>query len=513
MDNIERSLQEGIWATQKHNEERLNEAFHNSDNVYLVFSVNSTGHFQGYARMASPLSRMQNRGWAGNASVGNTFRVEWQRVFDLGFHKTQHLSNPLNEGKPIKISRDGQELPADIGEELLALFDREADLAGNKRPGAPRVGPGGRGPLPGGRGMPPRPAMGMGMRPPRMGGMPEFGGMMMPMGGMPMGPMAMGRGMPMMMGDDGFMPGFGGGVPGMNGMGPGPMMMGGGPPRRPPFRPIDAPRPPPPARPTFRGPAMNGQAARDYEGFGQEEPFAMSDRRMGMGTANGNGYGYGGADGAFEDDYEEPVMPSQRNVAAAPRRTGYDSDKRQEWGGVHGRAEAGHSRGKRSRSRSRSASPRRGRSRRSRSRSRSRDKRPNILDMSYDDYMKHLVKMQQRAVGGATPMMAAGLNPMMAQALMAQNMFGGGSNPMMAQMMGMMGGGGAPAGMNPLGAMAGGGASRAKPGGEDGGLQISEADYVRQWEQYANMMGRPFNPEVVRGWYQQYKRTLAQSKA
>ena len=31
-------------------------------------------------------------------------------------------SNPLNEGKPVRISRDGQELSAEAGQRLLALF-------------------------------------------------------------------------------------------------------------------------------------------------------------------------------------------------------------------------------------------------------------------------------------------------------------------------------------------------------------------------------------------------------
>lgn len=45
-ENIQRAVAEGIWATQRHNEPKLNEAFRNSENVYLIFSVNASGHFQ-----------------------------------------------------------------------------------------------------------------------------------------------------------------------------------------------------------------------------------------------------------------------------------------------------------------------------------------------------------------------------------------------------------------------------------------------------------------------------------
>ncbi len=44
---------------QKHNEEKLNEAFAQKCGVYLIFSVNMSGHFQGYARMMSYVSRQQ----------------------------------------------------------------------------------------------------------------------------------------------------------------------------------------------------------------------------------------------------------------------------------------------------------------------------------------------------------------------------------------------------------------------------------------------------------------------
>ena len=58
------------------------------------------------------------------------------RPFNLGFQQTEHLHNPLNEGKPIKICRDGQELPPDLGAQLCQLIEDAADRAGVPRPGA-----------------------------------------------------------------------------------------------------------------------------------------------------------------------------------------------------------------------------------------------------------------------------------------------------------------------------------------------------------------------------------------
>lgn len=62
------SVANKVWATQPHNESILNEAFkvrfsmfkwltfQNAQNVYLIFSVNKSGEFFGYARMASEIN-------------------------------------------------------------------------------------------------------------------------------------------------------------------------------------------------------------------------------------------------------------------------------------------------------------------------------------------------------------------------------------------------------------------------------------------------------------------------
>src|SRR5690348_14134272 len=42
---------------------------------------------------------------------------------NLPFNKTTKLLNSWNEDLPVKRSRDGQELPADVGERLCKLID------------------------------------------------------------------------------------------------------------------------------------------------------------------------------------------------------------------------------------------------------------------------------------------------------------------------------------------------------------------------------------------------------
>ena len=53
VEDLEQSIKTGIWATQPHNEEVLNNAFQVAENVYLIFSANKSGEYFGYARMTS----------------------------------------------------------------------------------------------------------------------------------------------------------------------------------------------------------------------------------------------------------------------------------------------------------------------------------------------------------------------------------------------------------------------------------------------------------------------------
>ncbi|KAA8514848.1 hypothetical protein F0562_018027 [Nyssa sinensis] len=130
-ENLELSVQQGLWATQRSNEAKLNEAFDSVENVILIFSVNRTRHFQGCAKMTSKIVGSVGGGnWKyahGTAHYGRNFSVKWLKLCELSFHKTRHLRNPYNENLPVKISRDCQELEPSIGEQLASLLYLEPD--------------------------------------------------------------------------------------------------------------------------------------------------------------------------------------------------------------------------------------------------------------------------------------------------------------------------------------------------------------------------------------------------
>ncbi|KAH0917867.1 hypothetical protein HID58_025527 [Brassica napus] len=131
LENFELSVQRGVWATQRSNEAKLNEAFDSVANVILIFSVNRTRHFQGCAKMTSRIGGyIGGENWKhehGTAQFGRNFSVKWLKLCELSFHKTRNLRNPYNENLPVKISRDCQELEPSVGEELASLLYLEPD--------------------------------------------------------------------------------------------------------------------------------------------------------------------------------------------------------------------------------------------------------------------------------------------------------------------------------------------------------------------------------------------------
>ena len=61
-------------------------------------------------------------------------------IYDTDQRLVKHLCNPMNENKPVHIARDGQEVPAHVGDELVQIMETTARQAGVAVP--PAVGAG-----------------------------------------------------------------------------------------------------------------------------------------------------------------------------------------------------------------------------------------------------------------------------------------------------------------------------------------------------------------------------------
>ncbi|CAK1586160.1 unnamed protein product [Parnassius mnemosyne] len=133
-ENITLSKAKGVWSTLPQNEANLNQAYRESRNVLLIFSVKESGKFAGFARLASesrhdgpPISWVLPPGLSAKVLDG-VFKVDWICRKELSFSSTLHLYNPWNEGKPVKIGRDGQEIEPKVAEELCRLFPEDEGI-------------------------------------------------------------------------------------------------------------------------------------------------------------------------------------------------------------------------------------------------------------------------------------------------------------------------------------------------------------------------------------------------
>ncbi|KXS97603.1 hypothetical protein AC578_5769 [Pseudocercospora eumusae] len=187
-EDLNESLQKGTWETQPHNQTLLDSAYREAQrcgkNVYLIFSVNKSGEYFGYARMiSSPLDSKntgshhvageshaerhveglrilktpatstapkgqivddQARGslfWEAQRADSDTedcldnersrpFGIEWQSVRRVTFQRTKGMKNSWNSGKDVKVARDGTELESGVGKKLLELFFEDSLVRG-----------------------------------------------------------------------------------------------------------------------------------------------------------------------------------------------------------------------------------------------------------------------------------------------------------------------------------------------------------------------------------------------
>uniref|UniRef100_A0A5K3EFX8 YTH domain-containing protein n=1 Tax=Mesocestoides corti TaxID=53468 RepID=A0A5K3EFX8_MESCO len=126
-DNVEIAKRKNAWATPIGNEGRLNRAYFDSNNVILVFSVRESGKFQGFARLASSSDPRLHIDWIlpprmSPDMLSSPFKLDWITKQELPFNNVAHLTNAWNEGKPVKIGRDGQEIEPVCGQALCRHF-------------------------------------------------------------------------------------------------------------------------------------------------------------------------------------------------------------------------------------------------------------------------------------------------------------------------------------------------------------------------------------------------------
>ncbi|CED83177.1 Putative signal transduction protein involved in RNA splicing [Phaffia rhodozyma] len=93
--DLDTSTEKGLWATQPHNEQVLDQAFRTSKDVFLIFGANQTGEFYGYARMAGPINKETTRvSWASRGSIGSAHSTSSSGPGSVNVHPHHQRSAP-----------------------------------------------------------------------------------------------------------------------------------------------------------------------------------------------------------------------------------------------------------------------------------------------------------------------------------------------------------------------------------------------------------------------------------
>jgi hypothetical protein len=124
-DDVHRSIKYSIWCSTEHGNAKLDAAYRSQETlgpVYLLYSVNGSGHFCGVAQMLSPVDYQASSGvWSQDKWKGQ-FRVKWIYVKDVPNQALKHIILANNEYKPVTYSRDTQEVPHTQGCEVLDII-------------------------------------------------------------------------------------------------------------------------------------------------------------------------------------------------------------------------------------------------------------------------------------------------------------------------------------------------------------------------------------------------------
>uniref|UniRef100_A0A3B4YYE7 YTH domain-containing family protein n=1 Tax=Stegastes partitus TaxID=144197 RepID=A0A3B4YYE7_9TELE len=124
-DDIHRSIKYSIWCSTEHGNKRLDGAYRSMGNkgpLYLLFSVNGSGHFCGVAEMRSPVDYNAYAGvWSQDKWKGK-FEVKWVFIKDVPNNQLRHIRLENNDNKPVTNSRDTQEVPLEKAKQVLKVI-------------------------------------------------------------------------------------------------------------------------------------------------------------------------------------------------------------------------------------------------------------------------------------------------------------------------------------------------------------------------------------------------------
>ena len=125
-EDVHKSIKYNVWSSSKDGNLTLSNAFRIAEegkgNVYLFFSCNGSGRYQGVARMKTPCDENKTFGlWTQDGKWPGLFDVEWIFIKDVPFKEFKNIIITMKDGevKPVSNSRDTQEIPFEQAKIML----------------------------------------------------------------------------------------------------------------------------------------------------------------------------------------------------------------------------------------------------------------------------------------------------------------------------------------------------------------------------------------------------------
>ena len=135
---LEFSIGRGRWQFGNQTEHRLTKAIKSGYSVILIFSVQGSSHFQGFASFSgrvSPERFSELKSQGQGSGSGTQYFIDWIKKGNVPFQATKHLLNLYNDKRKVQTSRDGQELDPILGSTLCKMWNRPSKFPENERCG------------------------------------------------------------------------------------------------------------------------------------------------------------------------------------------------------------------------------------------------------------------------------------------------------------------------------------------------------------------------------------------
>ncbi|PNY24821.1 Uncharacterized protein TCAP_05227 [Tolypocladium capitatum] len=129
LEDLELSVRTGIWATQSHNEDVLNNAFKTFNKVYLIFSANKSGEYFGYARMVSQINEDPS------AAIEFSPKTQATTALDLPKAIPTEATEYAPKGRIVDDSARGTIFWEAGGEDLESGSDIESEISSDRSAG------------------------------------------------------------------------------------------------------------------------------------------------------------------------------------------------------------------------------------------------------------------------------------------------------------------------------------------------------------------------------------------